>query len=391
MAKDLILSGLQIHAESANIDNGRIVIRDGKIHAIDLATAASSDFQFPPNFHLLPGFIDLHVHGAEGSDVMDATPEAFTTISQSLAKEGTTAFLATTMTAEVKHLERVLCTARDFMRHPPSLVGADLLGVHLEGPFISPKKVGAQRIDYLQRPDIALFNHWQTLSDAVIKLVTLAPELPGSEALIQALVQQHIVVSMGHTDATYAETMTAIQSGCRHATHLFNAMRGIHQREPGAVGAILLSDQVTAELIVDGEHLHPAIVNLALQLKGFEKLILVTDAMRAKCLSAGCYDLGGQAVYVNHQRATLADGTLAGSVLTMNQAIKNFIAFTHCTLNEVMKMVAENPAKILGIFSRKGSIAVGKDADLVVLDDQFNVKMVVCGGAAVGNAIFSND
>lgn len=370
----MILTGMKIYTENGMIKQGSLRLRNGKIAEISAAKIVDKNdevVEFPGHFHCLPGFIDLHVHGANGFDVMDADPQGLRVISETLAREGVTSFLATTMTAGVAQIEKALTTVDSFRR--TDYQGAEILGVHLEGPFISPKKAGAQDLQHALLPDINLLMHWQQLANQVIKLVTLAPELPGSEAFIQALRQQNIVVSLGHTDATYQEARQAITAGCQHATHLFNAMRGLHQREPGTVGAVLTANNVMAELIVDGEHVHPAMVELAVKMKGLDRLILVTDAMRAKCLSDGVYDLGGQDVIVKNNRAQLAGGTLAGSVLTLPQAIKNFIQYTGKPLQDVVKLVTENPARQLNIFSHKGSIAVGKDADLVVMDDDFNV------------------
>lgn len=384
----LILTGPQVYAEQGVLPNAAVVMSNGSIQAITAAaqvknTAADEVHYFPADYHLVAGFIDLHVHGVSGRDVMDATPEALDVISKTLAAEGTTGFLATTMTAKTHEIENALVAVRDFMDAKHEVKGATILGVHLEGPFISPKKVGAQRADQILVPDILMFERWQQATANVIKLVTLAPELSNSVEFIRYLKEKGIVAALGHTDATYAETVTAIAEGLGYATHLFNAMRGIHQREPGAVMAALLSDQVLTELIVDGVHLHPAMVQFILKLKTKEKMVLVTDAMRAKCLGNGIYDLGGQDVAVKEGVATLLDGTLAGSTLKMPAAIQNMIRFTQCSLLDALKMASENPAKALGIFHKKGSIAVGKDADLVVLDEKFNIVMTLCNGGVV--------
>ncbi len=385
---NLILTGLQVYAEQGILSDVAVVIGDGLIQSIALATqvqntVADEVLSFPANYHLVAGFIDLHVHGVGGCDVMDATPHALQSMSKMLAAEGTTGFLATTMTAKVDEIEKALVTVRDFMSAKQEVNGAAILGVHLEGPFISPKKVGAQRIDQTLAPDILILEHWQKVAESVIKVVTLAPELSNSVGFIRYLKQKNIIAALGHTDATYAETLTAISEGLSYVTHLFNAMRGIHQREPGAVTAALLSEHVATELIVDGIHIHPAIVQLILKLKSKEKMLLVTDAMRAKCLGDGTYDLGGQNVIVKEGVATLADGTLAGSTLKMPAAIQNIVRFTQCSLFDAFKMASENPAKVLGIFDRKGSITVGKEADLVVLDEHFAVVLTVCRGKVV--------
>ncbi len=372
----LTISGLHVYTSDGVLQNAGVVIQDGIIADIVLNKPGHHDF--PANYHLIPGLIDLHVHGMHGHDVMDATPHALKKISQALAREGTTSFLATTMTASEQDIEKTLLAVRDYKGMQD---GATLLGVHLEGPFISPNKAGAQCADHILLPSIETLHHWQKLAENAIKLVTFAPEC-ASQEFIAYLKKNNIVAALGHSNATYAETMNAMQHGCDYVTHLFNAMRGIHQREPGMVTAALL-ENVWTELIVDGVHLHPAIVKLILHMKGMEKMILVTDAMRATCLQHGVYDLGGQQVTVKENTATLADGTLAGSVLRMPQAIKNMLKFTECDLLDAVKMASENPAKVLGICDKKGSISIGKDADLVVLDEHLNVAMTICGGREV--------
>jgi N-acetylglucosamine-6-phosphate deacetylase len=383
MSDYCIISGPQIYTEQGILQNTNVVIRADQIHAIDNKKYSSSEvWTFPNNYHLVPGFIDLHVHGAQNSDVMDATVDALTTISQVLAKEGTTGFLATTMTAPPEKIEQALIVVQDTMQIQ-QLQGASILGAHLEGPFISANKAGAQSKEMILPLDIKYLKRWQKITNNTIKLVTLAPELPGGIEFIHYLKQQNIIASIGHSDATYQEALAGIEAGCSYTTHIFNAMRGIHQREPGAVTAALLSDKISTELIVDGIHLHPAIVELILKLKGKEKMILVTDAMRAKCLCDGSYDLGGQSVSVKEGIARLPNGMLAGSVLRMSEALQNVLKFTGCTLLDAIKMAAENPAKMLGLFSKKGSIAVGKDADLVVLDAEYEVAATICGGRVV--------
>lgn len=374
--------GPAVYTETGVLKNHAVSIADGKIQAV-AAAGKNVDAQalvFPESYHLVSGFIDLHTHGARGHDVMDASEEALQGISLALAEEGTTAFLATTMTGEIAEIESALLAVREY---GAKVSGASIVGVHLEGPFLAPSKMGAQRGEKILAPDVALLKHWQVLSDRMIKLVTLAPEQPNSAELIRYLRAEKMIASLGHTNATYAEAVEAIAQGCTHATHLFNAMSGIHHRAPGAVTAALLADEVMVELILDGVHLHPAIVDLTLKLKGKDKILLVTDAMRAKCLNDGCYDLGGQTVHVKNNQAQLANGTLAGSVLRMPSAIQNMLAFTGCDMLDAIKMASENPAKALGIFARKGSIVAQKDADLVVLDTEWNVVATICGGIVV--------
>jgi len=377
--------GMQILIEQKWVRDHAVVVEGGAIKAILQKDKIKNYLpairhEFPADYYLIPGLIDLHIHGANGNDVMDGTIDALAAISCALAVEGVTGFLATTMTADSGRIEMALKAISAAMLNKE---GAAILGAHLEGPFISRAKMGAQRGDVTQLPDIKLISQWQDVAKGVIKLVTVAPELPGALSLIKALCNMGVIASVGHTNATYVQTCDAIMAGCSQATHLFNAMRGLHQREPGAVGALLLSTEVHAELIVDGLHLHPAIVELALRLKGKERLLLVTDAMRAKCLSDGQYELGGQTVTVCSHKVTLEDGTLAGSTLRMPQAIKNMVQFTQCALEDAIGMASFNPARVLGIADRKGTIAIGNDADLVVMNTLFDVVLTMREGILV--------
>lgn len=380
-----IFSGMQILSENRWLPQHALVVEDGRIKAIipdemihnHLPAARHT---FSSDHYLVPGFIDLHVHGAAGFDVMDGTPEALTNISHALIKEGVTGFLATTMTASDDQIETVLRMMPDAMKDAS---GAAILGVHLEGPFISRAKMGAQSGEAVQVPDRDKIRQWQRLAQGAIKMVTLAPDLPKSIDFIKTLREIGVIASVGHTDASYNETCEAIEAGCTHATHLFNAMRGMHQRDPGAAGALLLSDNIMAELIVDGVHLHPGMVELAWRVKGKDRLLLVTDAMRAKCMGDGMYDLGGQSVMVKDNKAALQDGTLAGSVLRMPQAVKNMVDFTSSTLIEAVQLAAGNPARSLGLSARKGAIAPGMDADLVVLDACYEATLTMRGGKVI--------
>lgn len=381
----IIFSGMQILVEDGWLKEHALIIEDGLIKVIIPEKMIShhlpaNHYQFPLDHYLVPGLIDLHVHGVAGHDVMDGTEKALESISRSLAAEGITGFLATTMTAEKERIEKVLSVVPSAASQ---LSGAAILGIHLEGPFISSAKMGAQKHGEESLPDVALIKRWQHLAKNMIKLVTLAPELKGTLGFIDTLNEMDIVTSIGHTDATYEQTSAAIAAGCKRATHLFNAMRGLHQREPGAVGAILLDTKVNAELIVDGLHLHPAIVELVWKLKGKDHLYLVTDAIRAKCLGDGRYELGGQWVTVENGKAVLNDDTLAGSTLSMPQAIKNMMNFSHCSLEEALWLATKNPARDLGLLAKKGTIAIDKDADLVVLNASLEVELTVRGGKEI--------
>lgn len=373
-ADRLILTGMQVLLEREIVHHKSLIIEEGRIKAIIADEMIKSHLparcsHFSDDYILVPGFIDLHIHGTHGADVMDADKMALLIISKALAAEGVTGFLATTMTAENARIEKIIHLVAGLMKEDHS---HGILGMHLEGPFLALSKKGAQE-GQLQLPNLDLIKTWNALAPGVIKIITLAPELPAANELIKMLKNLNIIASIGHTNATYAETMSGIQSGATHATHLFNAMRGISQREPGAVGALLNAESVSAELIVDGVHLHPAIVELAFKMKTPDRLFLVTDAMRAKCLSDGQYELGGQMVKVSSGQARLPEGTLAGSTLRMIDAIRNMCTYTRCSLVSAIKMASFNPANSLKLTARKGSIEVGKDADLVLLSPQIEV------------------
>jgi len=382
----ILLKGVQIYADDQIINDGYIKIKDQNILEIGSLNELSNIESFhvieiPAHFKAVPGFIDVHIHGVAGADTMDATKEALDTMVAALPKEGTTSFLATTMTQEGKQIENALINAGQYIEEQQANGHAEILGLHLEGPFVNAKMAGAQPIQHIIDPDLALFKEWQKLTNGHIKLVTLAPEQPGGLDMIRYLKANGIVASLGHTDATYNEVCEAIGAGANHVTHLFNQMKGLHHREPGVVGAAFLHDELKAEIIVDGVHVRPEMVNLAFKQKKSDGLILITDSMRAKCLKNGQYDLGGQEVAVKDGKAVLEDGTLAGSILKLGQAVKNIISYTDCSLDEAIEMASVNPAKQLNIYDRKGSLTVGKDADIVILDENMEVYMTFCRGA----------
>ena len=382
MTADLIIKGATVYGEKETYENGFIRIQGSKISGIgragELPDESGECLAFPEHFSIVPGFIDIHVHGAGGADTMDGTAESLEKMGHQLTREGTTAFLATTMTQSKTAIEAALENAGSYAVSAPGK--AEMLGIHLEGPFISVEKAGAQPAVHMLKPDITLFKRWQDLAKNRIRLVTLAPEEPDGMELVEYLAGTGVIASLGHTNATFRQTMEAVDAGAEHATHLFNQMRGLHHREPGVVGAVFDRKELTAELIVDGVHVAPEVVRLAYRQKGKDKLILITDAIRAKGLTEGVYDLGGQDVNVNAGKAFLPDGTLAGSVLEMDQAIHNMLTFTDASFGEVLQMVSANPARQLGVQDRKGSLAIGKEADVVVLDENHKTILTVCKG-----------
>ncbi|QFT88643.1 N-acetylglucosamine-6-phosphate deacetylase [Bacillus sp. THAF10] len=335
-------------------------------------------------FIAAPGFIDLHIHGSNGADVMDCNEQALQTISSSLVKEGTTAFLATTITNSKEKITSALKSVNQYInKTADTQIGSQLLGVHLEGPFINSIRAGAQPLEHIYSPCLDTFQQFQLASGNHIKIVTMAPEMPNGYLLVKKLSESGIIASIGHSDALYEEMILAMEAGAKHVTHLYNGMRGSHHREPGVVGASLAHPELMLELIADGIHVHPAVIKATYLAKGANGLILITDAMRAKWLEDGEYELGGQRVFVKNNTARLQDGTLAGSVIKMNVAVTNMMDFTGCTLQEAIRMASINPARQLKLDHQKGSIALGKDADIVILDTDLNVKMTFIKGELV--------
>lgn len=322
--------------------------------------------------YVAPGFIDVHIHGSNGSDVMDGTVESLENISKTIIKTGTTRFLPTTMTQSSERIHTSLNAIKTYMGHE---AGAKILGVHLEGPFISKNAYGAQNPVYIQNPNWELIQSHRDL----IKIITYAPEHDEAFQFTKALAANHIIPSIGHTCCSYDVACGAIMHGAKGFTHLFNAMTGLHHRNPGAVGAAFTTDAYV-ELIADGIHVHPHLFSVVEKIKSAERMLLVTDAMRAACLKEGTFDLGGQDVTVKDGVASLADGTLAGSVLNQMMAVKNMTTNTVLDLSNIIKMVTLTPATYLGVSDELGSIEPGKIADVVVFDANFDVHYVFCEG-----------
>ncbi|NKE06731.1 MULTISPECIES: N-acetylglucosamine-6-phosphate deacetylase [Mesobacillus] len=384
--KDLLLINASVLTQDGVIEKGFISIKDGKIADTGPITSLPQHqaevIELPEDSTIVPGFIDVHIHGAGGADTMDGTHEAITTMASVLPEEGTTSFLATTITQDQNAIMKALENAAEYISHHNHPGKAEVLGLHLEGPFINEARKGAQPSQHIITPDIELFAKMQEASGNNIRLVTLAPEKENGNLLIAYLAENGVIASVGHSDATYAQMAEAVKAGATHVTHLFNGMRGMHHRDPGVAGAALLFEELKIEMIADGIHVVPEMLDLSIRAKGTDGVILITDSMRAKCLKNGSYDLGGQEVNVADGKALLADGTLAGSILKMKDSLQNMMQFTGISLEEAVKLASENPARQLNIFDRKGSIAPGKDADLVVLDNNHEVAMTFCRGVA---------
>ena len=375
--------------EDSICDGGYIYVEQGVIREIGQEESFSRTFAdrsitvFDANDQwILPGFIDIHIHGGDGYEVMDGTIHAIEAISRFHARHGTTGWLPTTLTSQIADLDRVIHVAKRSAGRFHG--GAQILGIHLEGPFISPKRCGAQNPQFVIPPSMDILKHLTSIAEGFVKKVTIAPELEGALNAISWLTQQGIIASLGHTDATFQQTLDAIAAGALQATHLFNAMRGLHHREGGAVAAALLTDDVVCEIIADGHHVSPEMMRLAYRLKGRDNMVLITDAMAAAGKADGNYKLGALDVIVQDGVAVLKEGNhLAGSTLTMDEAIRNMVRKVGIDLRDAAYMAATVPARELGLAHTQGSIAVGKRADLVVLDEGLHVVATWIAGRQV--------
>lgn len=379
MNKTILISTITIANAEGTSFVGDVFLEGGKIIEAAPSLDRKADLHIDAagkDWTLVPGFIDVHIHGAAGFDTMDATPEALSGIASALPKEGTTSFLATTMTQSDGAISAALQNASGFGAGEGQ---AEMVGIHLEGPFISLKQPGAQPVEHITVPSPELFKKWQALSGGRIKLVTLAPEQRGGCDLIEQLAASGVIASIGHSDGTWQDMQEAIEAGASHVTHLYNQMSAFHHREPGVVGTALMEDRLSVEIIADFIHSHPKSVELAFRQKGADRLILITDAMRAKGLQPGTYDLAGQDVIVTEKDARLKSGALAGSILTMDTALKNVQSCTGCSVPELVAMTSANAAKEFGL-TQKGRIEAGKDADLVILGTDLAVQLTICRG-----------
>jgi len=310
---------------------------------------------------------------------MDATPEALQTMARFYAQHGVTSFLPTTTTAPLPELLAALENVARFCGR--STGGAAILGAHVEGPYLNAERRGAQEASHMRPADPAEYR--QLLATGVVRLLTLAPELAENRGLIRDAVAQGIAVAAGHTRASYEEMVQAVELGLTQVTHLFNGMEPLHHRQPGAVGAALALEGLRCQLIADLIHIHPAVLKLAVRAKGTAGIILITDAMSGTGMPDGEYTLGGQRVTVHQGAARIANGALAGSTLTLDRAVRNIMAAAELPLAEALSMASRVPAQALGLAARKGGLAVGKDADLIAVDQEMRVQLTMVGGALV--------
>jgi len=356
------------------VDRPLVRIEDGLITSVstELSQAHASDVLDFPAATLAPAFFDVHIHGAAGHDVMEATPEALRAVGSFLATRGCRAYLATTVTAPLDATLRAVAGLAKLIEKPP-LTSLDEplarpLGIHLEGPFLSHEKCGVQPVEHMLKPDVATFDRIYEAAEGKVRLMTVAPELPGADALITHATTRGVRVSLGHSNATAAQTQAAIAAGAVSATHTFNAMRALDHREPGILGTVLTRDDLFAELICDGIHVAPEMVRLWYRMKGSQRGILVTDAMSAAGMPDGEYQLGGFRVQVTNGRA-MARGVLAGSVLTLDRALANFMQFTSAELEDTLPLLTVNPAMMTGLEEGANRIVAGQPANFVALDD----------------------
>src|SRR5690606_37583508 len=370
------------------IVNGRIITPDGVLTDHTLITdgglirALIPSDSAPPDSEMIdaggqwvaPGFIDVHVHGGGGHDMMDATPEAIHGMARFFARHGVTSYLPTTMSAPAEAIVRAL---ENVAACPQPEDGAQHLGVHVEGPYLSADFPGAQAPDVLRLPDPAEYARW--FASGVVRLITLAPELDGALEMVDEGVRRGIEFAIGHSGASYEQVLMAADHGVRQATHTFNGMLGLHHRKPGTLGGVLTDDRIYAQIISDGIHTHPAMVKLLVRAKGTDRTLLITDAIRAAGLPDGDYDLGNQPVTVRDGICRIANGSLAGSTATMDAVLRNVMQFAGLSLPEAIPMATAVPAAAMNLTGRKGVIRPGADADIVLLDDNVQARLtMVC-------------
>jgi len=364
------------------IENGVVIVEGSKIIAIgapdEVDVPAGARIFDCEGMMLTPGFVDVLVHGGGGYGFADMSQEAVENISQFFFEHGTTGLLAALyskppddMISDVKRITQFIARAK----------GSNVWGIHLEGPFINRDLHGAMKVDYLWDPDPKGWRKLFEASQKSVKLMTIAPELPGVEEVMRAAATDGVVLSIGHSAANYQEVLNAIDNGAAHVTHMFNAMRPFHHRTPGVVLAALLHNELKIELIADGIHVHPAVMKLLYKTKGEGGILLITDAIRACGMPDGEYTFMDQKIFVKEKKALLADGTLAGSTLTMERAVKNMVQLVEVPITKAVRMASLNGAKVLGLEHLKGILAVGKDADLVVLNKNFEVEMTMFEGS----------
>ncbi|WP_028811131.1 N-acetylglucosamine-6-phosphate deacetylase [Streptomyces flavidovirens] len=374
-AASKVLSGARVVLPTGTVDNGRVIVEGSRIAGAAPADAPSLDLS---GHWIVPGFVDMHVHGGGGASFTSGTAEDVLRGVQTHREHGTTTIAASTVTGEMDVLARQAALLSELVQQ------GDLAGIHFEGPFISPCRKGAHSEDLLRDPDPAEVRKLIDAAHGTAKMVTLATELPGGIDSVRLLAEHGVIAAIGHTDATYEQTVEAIDAGASVATHLYNAMPALGHRTPGPIAALLEDERITVELINDGTHLHPAALELAYHRAGADRVAFITDAMDAAGFGDGMYDLGPLAVEVKGGVARLVEGgSIAGSTLTLDTAFKRAVTVDRLPVEDVVRSISANPARLLGVHDKVGSLEPGKDADLVVLDAGFTLKGVMRKGAWV--------
>lgn len=369
------------------IEQGVILIAGGRIAALgpaqELIPPVGAKVIDAGGNIVAPGFIDVHIHGTSGYDVMEASREGLRAMAEALASQGTTGFLPTTMTASQVEILAVLQTIGQAAQETTQ--GAKILGAHLEGPYLNPKNAGAQPLEYIRSPSLEEFDGFLAAYEG-LTLLTLAPEQPGALELVSYAHKKGVTVSIGHSEATYETVLEAVKRGLTHATHTFCGMKPMHHRDPGPVGAVLSCDEIQAELIADNIHLHPAVVKILVRAKGVAGVVLVTDSSPLAGLPDGKYQIRTQEIRVQEGVIRTAAGRLAGSALSMDRAVKNVLEDADLSLAQAIQMATYNPARSISLEASKGSLTPGKDADLVVLDENLKVYLTIVSGRIVHRA-----
>lgn len=364
------------------IQEGHVVVEAGRITQVGSGAPSSAGRVLDYGDCLVaPGFIDLHVHGGGGHDVMGASTEGLNGLSRFLAAGGVTSLLATAYSASQRDILAAAKIVAKAVKEGSE--GSRILGLHLEGPYVNPKMAGAQSIAHVRPPSMNELEEIYRAAGGALKIVTLAPEMEGAIEAVAWLRSKGIIPSAGHTDATHAEMMAAVEAGLSHAAHLFNRMRPLHHREPGVVGVALADDRVSVELIADGVHLHPSTLRLAARAKGPGKTALVSDAISAAGLPDGEYQLGAEQIRVEDGRSLLQSGALAGSTIRLCDAVRYTVETVGLPVTEAIEMASSTPARIIGVAEKKGRLALGMDADLTVLDRDYEVLLTMVGGGVV--------
>lgn len=394
----LIAGGTVVSAYGVSVDTG-VLVRGSKIAEIgptrDMLRRNPDSIIDARGAFVAPGFIDIHIHGSAGSDTMDATSSALARMAEFVSSHGVTGFLPTVMSSPIEQMLAATRAAAQAARtdinphgecdvHNPSRRGAQVLGVNIEGPFLNAAFKGAQPEQGIVSPNPAILHRILEVSGGHVRVMTIAPEMPGAIDIVKALASQGVLASVGHSGASYDDVKNAIEAGLRHVTHTYNGMRGLHHREPGVVGAALVHGELTCEIIADGIHVHPAAVKLVARAKGPGGTVLMTDAMCASGLPDGHYELGGQHVIVTCGAARLDTGVLAGSTLTMDNAVRNMVKFAGIPVHAAISMASSTPARLIGLAGRKGRIEPEMDADIVLLDaETLQVRATLVMGDAV--------